>query len=91
MLCRFQKSKRKILKVGFNLFIESIFSKDCNNDWNTEFCAVKCVNQSETEDSDFASLLYKIPEFNESDPLANTVLSDKLCTETRSPAKEYFK
>jgi len=64
--------------------------KDCNNDWNTEFCAVKCVNQSETEDSDFASLLYKIPEFNESDPLANTVLSDKLCTETRSPAKEYF-
>jgi len=64
--------------------------KDCNNDWNTEFCAVKCVLQNETEDSDYVSLLYKVPEYNSSDPLANTILSEKLCNETRSPAKEYF-
>ena len=57
-------SMRLPWKVNFeNLFYiiihhrNYVFFKDCNNDWNTEYCAVKCVNQSETEDSDFASLL----------------------------------
>merc|ERR1719471_2765346 len=54
--------------------------KDCDNDWNTEFCAVKCVFLNETE-SEFVSHLYKVPEYNESDYYE----SDKLCNETRSP------
>merc|ERR1719192_1564336 len=64
--------------------------QDCTHEWNTEFCAVKCVAQNETEPGEFVSLLYRVPEYNSSDPLAHTLLSDKLCNETRSPAKEYF-
>ena len=53
------------------------------NDWNTDYCAIKCVNQ------DNSSLLFKVPEV---DPTNNTmVFSNITCNETRSPAKEYFK
>ena len=36
--------------------------QDCTHEWNTEFCAVKCVAQNETElgDSNFVSLLYRV-------------------------------
>merc|ERR1719225_2592273 len=53
------------------------------NDWNTEYCAIKCVNQTNS------NLLFKVPELD--DTTNNSmVFSDKLCNETRSPAKEYF-
>merc|ERR1719422_1008148 len=60
--------------------------KDCDNDWNTEFCAVKCVFLNATDQT----LLYKVPE---DEMMANsnlTVQSTIPCNETRSPAKEYF-
>ena len=36
--------------------------QDCTHEWNTEFCAVKCVAQNESElgDSNFVSLLYRV-------------------------------
>jgi len=69
----------------FSSFRSRLPWKDCNNEWNTDYCAVKCISLNETE-SEFVSHLYKVPEYNESDYYE----SDKLCNETRSPAKEYF-
>jgi len=77
-------------------FLFSSFSlrlpwKDCMNEWNTEFCAIKCLN--ETADGslfkDHVSKLFKVPE-EDSEIVNSTVFSDVLCNETRSPAKEYF-
>jgi len=77
-------------------FLFSSFSlrlpwKDCMNEWNTEFCAIKCLN--ETADGslfkDHVSKLFKVPEEDSLVP-NSTVFSDVLCNETRSPAKEYF-
>jgi len=78
-------------------FLFSSFSwrlpwKDCMNEWNTEFCAIKCINSSPDNDSlpvEFDSFLYKVPELDSTLPNA-TVFSNILCNETRSPAKEYF-
>jgi len=57
--------------------------KDCTNDWNTEYCAIKCVNQTNS------SLLYRVPELESTDN-NSMIFSDISCNETRSPAKEYF-
>ena len=58
--------------------------EDCTNDWNTEYCAIKCVNQTNS------SLLYRVPELESTDN-NSMIFSDISCNETRSPAKEYFK
>ena len=50
------------------------------NDWNTNYCAIKCVNQTDSSE------LFKVPDTNNS-----VVYSNITCNETRSPAKEYFK
>jgi len=77
-------------------FLFSSFSlrlpwKDCMNEWNTEFCAIKCLNETVngTLFKDHVSKLFKVPE-EDSLVLNSTVFSDVLCNETRSPAKEYF-
>jgi solute carrier family 6 noradrenalin transporter-like protein 2 len=75
-------------------FLFSSFSwrlpwKDCMNEWNTEFCAIKCLNQTGRNDTEFDSKLFKVPEVDSIVP-NHTVFSDILCTQTRSPAKEYF-
>ena len=38
----------------------SVPCQDCTHEWNTEFCAVKCVAQNETEPGEFVSLLYRV-------------------------------
>jgi len=77
-------------------FLFSSFSlrlpwKDCMNEWNTEFCAIKCLNETAngTLFKDHVSKLFKVPE-EDSLAVNSTVFSDVLCNETRSPAKEYF-
>jgi len=85
-------------------FLFSSFSwrlpwKDCMNEWNTKFCAIKCVNSSNslyhsnsengTLFEEHVSKLYKVPEEDSIVP-NSTVFSDILCNATRSPAKEYF-
>ena len=63
------------------------------NEWNTEFCAIRCVslpfNLTAVGDGN-SSRLHRVPEPDSLLPDA-VILSDKLCNETRSPAKEYFK
>jgi len=61
------------------------------NEWNTEFCAIKCLNETAngTLFKDHVSKLFKVPE-EDSLAVNSTVFSDVLCNETRSPAKEYF-
>jgi len=82
--------------IGWALhFLYSSFSsrlpwKDCLNHWNTENCAIKCVQQNSSYE--YQSLLYKIPE---DEVLGHeftnvTVDSNIPCNDTRSPAKEYF-
>ena len=59
------------------------------NDWNTEYCAIRCVETNSSLPFN-TSQLYKVPEFDST--LNNSVVfSNITCNDTRSPAKEYFK
>jgi len=63
--------------------------KDCMNDWNTEYCAIRCVELTNSSLPSNTSQLYKVPEFDST--LNNSVVfSNITCNDTRSPAKEYF-
>jgi len=65
--------------------------KDCDNDWNTELCAVKCVLLNSSGSGMInQTLLYKVPEDEMTSDSNLTVESTIACNETRSPAKEYF-
>ena len=60
------------------------------NDWNTEYCAIRCVELTNSSLPSNTSQLYKVPEFDST--LNNSVVfSNMTCNDTRSPAKEYFK
>ena len=56
--------------------------KDCNNTWNTDYCAIKCVNHTDSSE------LIKGPQLDSNTSMFFSTIS---CNETRSPAKEYFK
>ena len=60
--------------------VKMFLVEDCMNDWNTNYCAIKCVNQTDSSE------LFKVPDTNNS-----VVYNNITCNETRSPAKEYFK
>ena len=46
-----------------NCRVNCVVYQDCMNEWNTEFCAIKCINSSPDNDSlpvEFDSFLYKV-------------------------------